>query len=59
MVGVEAPQRAAGWGAGLEPFVVAMALAMLATTAVLTRLGWRHLRARLISPTDSPIQVEE
>jgi hypothetical protein len=58
MVGVEAPRPSASWGAGLEPFVVAMAVAMVAATAVLTRLGWRHLRARLISPSDSPIQVE-
>jgi hypothetical protein len=59
MVGVEAPRSSARWGAGLEPFVVAMALAMVAATAVLTRLGWRHLRARQISPSDSPIQVVE
>jgi hypothetical protein len=58
MVGVEAPRPTGSWGAGLEPFVVAMAVAMVAATAVLTRLGWRHLRARLVSPSDSPIQVE-
>ncbi len=58
MVGVEVPQPASSRGAGLEPFVVAVAVAMVAATAVLTRLGWRHLRAHLISPSDSPIQVE-
>jgi hypothetical protein len=36
-----------------------MALAMVAATAVLTRSGWQHLHARLISPSDSPIQVVE
>ncbi len=58
MVGVEAPRPTESRGAGLEPFVVAMAVAMVAATAVLTRLGWRHLRARQIAPSDSPIQVE-
>jgi hypothetical protein len=52
------PAGGRGGGGTVEPFVVAMAIAMVVATAALTRMGWQHLRARQIAPSDSPILVD-
>jgi hypothetical protein len=45
-------------GTRVVPFAAALLVAMTAATAVVVRLGWKHLRSRQIAPADSPIRVE-
>ncbi len=57
---METPERTpnAEKGSSIELLTLTVVGTVAIGAAVLTRLGWKHLRSKSVAPADSPIVVE-